>query len=53
LIPETGYEKASSIVKIAREEKISIKEAAIKSGFLTEEKFESLITPESVCRLGN
>lgn len=53
LIPETGYENACRIVKISRDEKISIKEAAIKSKLITESEFNELISPESVCRLGN
>ena len=53
LIPKTGYENACDIVKISRSEKISIKEAAIRSNLISEEEFNELITPESVCRLGN
>jgi aspartate ammonia-lyase len=53
LIPKIGYEKASEIVKIAKNEFLSIKEAAIKSKYILEEDFNDLITPESVCKLGN
>jgi aspartate ammonia-lyase len=53
LIPKIGYEKASEIVKTAKNEAISIKEAAIKSKLISESEFEELISPESVCRLGN
>ena len=53
LIPKIGYEKASEIVKIAQREFLSIKEAAIKSQYILEEDFNELITPESVCKLGN
>ena len=53
LIPKIGYEKASEIVKIAKNEFLSIKEAAIKSKYILEEDFNELITPESVCKLGN
>ena len=53
LIPKIGYEKASEIAKIAQKEFISIKEAAVKSKFISEKEFDELITPESVCRLGN
>jgi hypothetical protein len=31
----------------------SIKEAAIGKGFITEEQFEQLVSPEAVCRLGS
>jgi len=53
LIPKIGYEKASEIVKIAQKEFLSIKDAAIKSKYIREEDFNELITPESVCKLGN
>lgn len=53
LIPKIGYEKASEVAKKAKDELISIKDAAIKYHILTEIEFEELITPESVCRLGN
>ncbi len=53
LIPEIGYEKASMIVKIAREKEISIKSAAVEGGFISAETFNQLISPEAVCRLGN
>lgn len=53
LIPKTGYSKADEIRKIAREIHLSIKEAAIQSGYLTAREFDELTSPESVCRLGN
>ena len=53
LIPKIGYNKASELIQIAKEESLSIKEVAVKHGFLTGKDFEELITPEAVCRLGN
>lgn len=53
LIPKIGYEKSSQIVKTAQNEFISIKEAAIKLKLISESDFDDLISPESVCRLGN
>ena len=53
LIPKIGYEKASLIVKMANQENITIKNAAIKSAFISEPEINELITPEAVCRLGN
>jgi len=53
LIPKIGYEKSSQIVKTAQNEFISIKEAAIKLKLISEQDFDDLISPESVCRLGN
>jgi aspartate ammonia-lyase len=53
LIPKIGYEKASDLIKIAKNDFISIKEAALKTTLISEQEFEELISPESVCRLGN
>ncbi|WP_347838587.1 aspartate ammonia-lyase [uncultured Draconibacterium sp.] len=53
LMPAIGYNKCDEILKIARQHELSIKEASLKSGFLNEEEFEQLITPEAVCRLGH
>ncbi len=53
LIPKIGYNKASELIQIVRENSLTIKEAAIKYKFLSTQEFEELITPEAVCRLGN
>jgi aspartate ammonia-lyase len=53
LIPIIGYEKASLIAKMAKDEFISIKDAAIKSSFISEKEYNEIISPEAVCRLGN
>ncbi|MFW6310522.1 MAG: lyase family protein, partial [Prolixibacteraceae bacterium] len=53
LVPKLGYKNAEKIIQLAEKEKISVKQAAIKSKFLSEKEFEELITPESVSRLGN
>ncbi|WP_218147195.1 class II fumarate hydratase [Alkalibacterium subtropicum] len=48
LSPHIGYDKASRLAKVAFEEEISLKEAAIKTGCLTEEEFDKLISPEDM-----
>lgn len=53
LLPKIGYEKASLIVKMANLENITIKIAAVKSKFISESEINELISPETVCRLGN
>ena len=53
LIPKIGYNNAANIIKLAKTEAISIKEATIKSNLISESDFEELITPEAVCKLGN
>jgi aspartate ammonia-lyase len=53
LIPVIGYEKASEVLKKAKKELISIKEAVVKTEILTTREFEELVSPESVCKLGH
>lgn len=53
LIPKIGYEKACGILNISKQKNISIKQAVLESKFVSEKEFADLITPESVCRLGN
>lgn len=45
LNPYIGYDKAAKIAKTAYEENITLKEAAIKLGFLTEEEFDRYVSP--------
>jgi aspartate ammonia-lyase len=53
IIPVIGYEKASGIVKKAKEDQTSVYEAIINSGLINVQKFNELISPEAVCRLGS
>ncbi|NQU84557.1 MAG: aspartate ammonia-lyase, partial [Mariniphaga sp.] len=53
LIPKIGYSKAEKIIELVQKENLTVKTAAIKSGYLTEIEFKLLITPEAVCRLGS
>ncbi len=53
LIPAIGYSKASEIVKLSKQESISIKEAVIRTGLITSAEFDDLTSPEAVCRLGS
>lgn len=43
-----GYDKAAKIAKIAHHENLSLKEAAIKLGFLTAEQFDAYVKPEQM-----
>ncbi|RXJ04060.1 class II fumarate hydratase [Anaerobacillus alkaliphilus] len=45
LNPHIGYEKAAKIAKKAHEEGITLKEAAIQTGFLTEEQYDKIVDP--------
>jgi aspartate ammonia-lyase len=53
IIVKTGYDNASLIAETAIKEKISIRMAAIKLNFLTDEEFSQLTTPEAVCKTGH
>ncbi len=52
LIQKIGYEKACAVSKKASSTKKSIREIVIEGNLLTFDEFQSLITPESVCKLG-
>lgn len=45
---EIGYDKASQIVKLAYEEHITLKEAAVKLGLLTEKRFDEIVDPRKM-----
>lgn len=48
LNPYIGYENAAKTVKKAYKENISLKEACVGLGFLTEEKFDEVFKPEEM-----
>ncbi|MGG3560236.1 class II fumarate hydratase [Neobacillus rhizosphaerae] len=48
LNPHIGYEKAAEIAKLAFIENSSLREAAIKTGYVTSEQFEEWIKPENM-----
>lgn len=48
LNPYIGYENAAKTVKKAFAENISLKEACVSLGFLTEERFDEVFHPESM-----
>lgn len=48
LNPHIGYEKAAAIAKAAHKEGLTLKEAATRSGYLTEEQFVSIVRPEEM-----
>jgi fumarate hydratase, class II len=48
LNPHIGYEKAAQIAKTGFNENSTLKEAAIKSGYLTAEQYEEWVRPEKM-----
>lgn len=50
LNPHIGYEKAAQVAKLAHKEGLTLKEAAVRSGLLTDEQFDKLVRPEQMIR---
>ena len=48
LNPYSGYENAAKTAKLAFQENISLKEACVRLGFLTEERFDEVFHPETM-----
>ena len=48
LSPSLGYEKAASIAKKAHAEGLSLREATLSLGFLTEAEFDALVDPSTM-----
>ena len=48
LTPYIGYEKGAEIAKLAHKEGISLKEACLKLGYLTEQEFDEYFHPEKM-----
>jgi fumarate hydratase class II len=48
LNPYIGYENAAKIAKMAHAEGTTLKEAALKSGLLTEEQFDEYVDPSKM-----
>lgn len=52
LAPHIGYEKSASIAKLAHEKKMSLREAATSSGFVSAADFDRWIVPEKLTKNG-
>lgn len=50
LTPKIGYDKAAVIAKKAHHEKLTLREAALKLGYLTEKEFDEIVRPEKMTR---
>lgn len=48
LNPHIGYDKAAKIAKTAHKEGTTLKEAAIKLGYLNEQQFAEWVRPEEM-----
>jgi fumarate hydratase class II len=50
LTPKVGYDKAAKIAHTAHVEHTSLREAALKLGYLTADEFDQLVKPEKMTR---
>ena len=48
LNPKIGYYKAAEIAKLAHQNKLTLKKAAIQTGYLTEAEFEEWVQPQNM-----
>jgi len=48
LAPKIGYDQAAQVAKAAHHARISLREAAIKLGFVSAEEFDALVKPEDM-----
>ena len=48
LTPKIGYDKAAEIAKKAHRDKLSLRQAALNLGYLTEKEFDQLVRPENM-----
>ena len=48
LNPKIGYDKAAEIAKKAHKERTSLREAALKLGYLSEKEFDEIVRPENM-----
>ena len=48
LTPKIGYDAAAEVAKVAHKSQISLREAAVKLGFVTAEEFDALVKPRDM-----
>jgi fumarate hydratase, class II len=48
LSPKIGYDKAAEIAHKAHHENLSLREAALKLGYLSEKEFDEIVRPEKM-----
>lgn len=53
LVEEIGYENAVAVAERARERGETIRQSAVAIGYVTSERYDELVAPEAVTRLGS
>jgi len=49
--PVIGYDKASKIAHYAMDNDLTLKEAALKLGFVSEQEFDRVVDPKKMAKL--
>jgi fumarate hydratase class II len=52
LAPKIGYDKAAEIAKLAHANGTTLREEALKSGYVTAREFDELVRPEDMVSPG-
>ena len=52
LAPHIGYDRAAQIAKLAQHDNLTLKQAAVQLGFVTEQQMDDWIVPLSMTRPG-
>jgi fumarate hydratase class II len=52
LAPKIGYDKAAQVAKTAHKNGTTLKQEALRLGFVTEQEFDRLVRPEKMVRPG-
>ena len=50
LSPEIGYDKASEIAHYAKDNDLTLKEAALKLGYVSEAEFDRIVDPKKMVK---
>ena len=53
LNPHIGYDKSAEIAKKAYAENLTLREAALQLGYLTDEQFDAWVRPENMLEAGH
>jgi len=53
LNPHIGYDKSAEIAKKAYGEGLTLREAALQLGYLTDEEFDAWVRPENMLEAGS
>ena len=52
LAPKIGYDNAAKVAKTAHQNNTTLKEEALRLGFVTAEEFDALVQPDKMTRPG-